>query len=117
MLQFGLVNWLDYAEYLNLGFRLTAAAGSDTPWGSTIGEVRTYVHLGDKFDVDNWFRQFKAGHTFVSNGPALEFTVDGELPGTELTRSPGTRKKSAPGPWANPASAYPPCCRSRDQPV
>ena len=93
LLQFGLANWLDYAEYLNLGFRLTAAAGSDTPWGSTIGEVRTYVHTGDKFDVDNWFRQFKAGHTFVSNGPALEFTVDGELPGTELTRSLGTRVK------------------------
>jgi hypothetical protein len=29
----------------------------------------------------------------VSNGPALEFTVDGELPGAELTRSPGARVK------------------------
>ena len=93
VLQFGMVNGLDYAEYLNLGFRLTAAAGSDIPWGSTLGEVRTYVHTGEKFDVDDWFRNFKAGHTFVSNGPALEFTVDGELPGTELTRSPGARVK------------------------
>jgi hypothetical protein len=93
VLQFGMLNRLDYAEYLNLGFRLTAAAGSDTPWGSTIGEVRTYVHTGDKFDVDNWFRAFKAGHSFVSNGPALEFTVDGELPGAELTHSPGARVK------------------------
>jgi hypothetical protein len=93
LLQFGLLNRLDYADYLNLGFRLTAAAGSDTPWGSTIGEVRTYVHIGEKFDVDDWFRNFKAGHTFVSNGPALEFTVDGELPGTELMRSPGKRVK------------------------
>ena len=93
LLQFGMVNRLDYAEYLNLGFRLTAAAGSDAPWGSTIGEVRTYVHTGPKFDVDEWFRNLKAGHTFVSNGPALEFTVDGELPGTELIRSPGARLK------------------------
>jgi hypothetical protein len=93
VLQFGMLNRLDYAEYLNLGFRLTAAAGSDTPWGSTIGEVRTYVHTGDKFDVDTWFRRFKAGNTFVSNGPALEFTVDGALPGSELTRLPGTRVK------------------------
>ncbi len=93
VLQFGMLNRLDYAEYLNLGFRLTAAAGSDTPWGSTIGEVRTYVHMEKKFDVDNWFRDFKAGRTFVSNGPALEFTVDGELPGAELTRSPGARVK------------------------
>jgi hypothetical protein len=93
VLQFGMLNRLDYAEYLNLGFRLTAAAGSDTPWGSTIGEVRTYVHTGDKFDVNNWFRAFKAGRTFVSNGPALEFTVNGELPGSELTRSAGARVK------------------------
>jgi hypothetical protein len=93
VLQFGMLNRLDYAEYLNLGFRLTAAAGSDTPWGSTIGEVRTYVHTGDKFDADTWFRRFKAGHTFVSNDPALEFAVDGALPGSELTRSPGTRVK------------------------
>ena len=70
---------------------MTAAAGSDTPWGSTIGEVRTYVHTEDKFDVDQWFRNFKAGHTFVSNGPALEFTVDGHLPGTELARASGTQ--------------------------
>lgn len=84
VLQFGLLNQVEYAEYLNLGFRLTAAAGSDTPWGSTIGEVRTYVHTGRTFDVDNWFRNFKAGHTFVSNGPALEFTVNDELPGSEL---------------------------------
>jgi hypothetical protein len=55
--------------------------------------VRTYVHTGDRFDVDDWFRNFKAGHTFVSNGPALEFTVDGKLPGSELTRSAGTRVK------------------------
>ncbi len=93
LLQFGMVNGVDYAEYLNLGFRLTAAAGSDIPWGSTMGEVRTYVHTGEKFDVDDWFRNLKAGHTFVSNGPALEFTVDGALPGTELKRAPGTRLK------------------------
>ncbi len=93
LLQFGALNRLDYADYLNLGFRLTAAAGSDTPWGSTIGEVRTFVHTGGRFDVDDWFRHFKAGHTFVSNGPALLFTVDGELPGTELKRTKGSRLK------------------------
>lgn len=92
-LQFGMVNLMDYSEYLNLGFRLTAAAGSDVPWGSTIGEVRTYVHTGEQFDVNAWFRNFKAGHTFVSNGPAIEFTVDGELPGSELVRSPGSKVK------------------------
>jgi hypothetical protein len=58
-----------------------------------MGEVRTYVHSGEKFDVDEWFRNLKAGHTFVSNGPALELTVDGALPGTELKRASGSRLK------------------------
>ncbi len=72
---------------------MTAAAGSDILWGSTLGEVRTYVHTGARFDVDAWFENFKAGHTFVSNGPALEFTVEGALPGTELTLATGSRVK------------------------
>jgi len=94
VLQFARLNRMDYADYLNLGFRLTAAAGSDTPWGSTIGEVRTYVHTGPRFDVDAWFRNFKAGRTFVSNGPALEFTVDGAMPGAELERAAGAKVKA-----------------------
>jgi hypothetical protein len=84
LLQFSRINTLDYYDYLNLGFRLSAAAGSDVPWGSTVGEVRTYVHTGEKFDVDRWFAGLKAGHTFVSNGPAIEFTVNDQLPGAEV---------------------------------
>jgi hypothetical protein len=49
------------------------------------------VHTGEKFDLDSWFSNLKAGHTFVSNGPALLFTVDDELPGSELKRAPGAR--------------------------
>ena len=41
LLQFNTINALDYYAYLNLGFRLTAAAGSDVPWGSTKGESGT----------------------------------------------------------------------------
>ena len=59
------------------------------PWGSTLGEVRTYVHRGAEFDPDRWFAGLKAGRTFGSNGPALDFTVDDSLPGTELKRNRG----------------------------
>lgn len=90
LLQFSRVNTLDYYDYLNLGFRLTAAAGSDTPWGSTLGEVRTYVHTGPNLDLDAWFEGLKQGRTFVSNGPVLEFTVDDQLPGSELKVAAGT---------------------------
>ena len=84
LLQFSRINTLDYYDYLNLGFRLAAAAGSDVPWGSTLGEVRTFVHTGDTLDLDRWFAGLEAGHTFVSNGPALDFTVNGQLPGSEI---------------------------------
>jgi hypothetical protein len=86
LLQFLKLNTLDYYDYLNLGFRITAAAGSDFPWASTIGEVRTLVYTGDKFTPGAWFSGLKAGHTFVTNGPALFFTADGKLPGEEISR-------------------------------
>jgi hypothetical protein len=84
LLQFSRINTLDYYDYLNLGFRLAGAAGSDVPWGSTIGEVRTFVHTGETLDLDRWFAGLEAGRTFVSNGPALDFTVNGQLPGAEI---------------------------------
>lgn len=84
LLQFSRINTLDYYDYLNLGFRLAAAAGSDVPWGSTLGEVRTFVHTGKTLDLDDWFAGLKAGRTFVSNGPALDFTVNGQRPGSEI---------------------------------
>jgi len=93
LLQFNTINRPDYYDYLNLGFKLTAAAGSDCPQGSTIGEVRTYVYTGAGLDVDAWFAGIKKGNTFVSNGPALFFTVDDQLPGTEITKSPGDKVK------------------------
>ncbi|MEX2512484.1 MAG: CehA/McbA family metallohydrolase [Cyclobacteriaceae bacterium] len=90
LLQFSRINTMDYYDYLNLGFRITAAAGSDIPWGSTLGEVRTFVFTGNTFSADSWFEGLKNGHTFVSNGPALFLEADGNLPGTEITHSKGT---------------------------
>jgi len=89
LLQFSKINTLDYYDYLNLGFRITAAAGSDFPWGSTIGEVRTFVYTGKDFSADTWFKGLKAGHTFVTNGPVLFFEADHNLPGSELIKTKG----------------------------
>ena len=91
LLQFLRLNTLDYYDALNLGLKITAAAGSDFPWASTIGDVRTYVYTGNDFSIDNWFKALKAGHTFVSNGPALFFEVDGKLPGTEIEKKGGAK--------------------------
>jgi hypothetical protein len=107
VLQFSLLNAIDYYDYLNLGFRLTAAAGSGTPWGSTIGEVRTYVHTGPKLDINAWYAGLKAGNTFVTNGPALDFTVDGQLPGSEIKKQPGDKVKIVARAWGHPKIGLP----------
>ena len=91
LLQFLRLNTLDYYDVLNLGFKITAAAGSDFPWASTIGDVRTFVYTGKEFSVDAWFAGLKSGHTFVSNGPALLFEVDGKLPGTEIMKTTASK--------------------------
>ena len=85
ILQFGRLGTDLYYEFLNLGYRLTASAGSDLPWGGTIGEVRVYARLGAQaFSADNWFEAFRKGRTFVSNGPMLELEVEGARPGDTL---------------------------------
>lgn len=93
LLQFLKLNTLDYYDYLNLGFRITAAAGSDFPWASTIGEVRTEAYTGKDFTPDNWFAALKAGNTFVTNGPALFMEADGLLPGSSIEKSKGENVK------------------------
>ena len=88
----------NYYHFLDLGYKLTATAGSDFPWcgngpafgteapswNSRIGDVRFYTHLEGEFRYDSWKENLKAGHTFASSGPMLQFTVNGQLPGDEL---------------------------------
>lgn len=102
LLQFLRLNTIDYYDVLNLGFHITAAAGSDFPWASTIGDVRTFVYTGKEFDPDAWFAGLKSGHTFVSNGPALFLEADGKLPGTEITSTGGSEAKLKVRAISNP---------------
>lgn len=83
-LQFGRSGAAEYFRYLDLGFQFGLAAGSDTPWGSTMGEVRTYVRVAGGLDPDRWFEGLKRGRSFVTNGPAIELTADQAGPGDHL---------------------------------
>lgn len=70
---------------LNCGFRLSASAGTDCflnriP-GRLPGEDRVYVKVEGTFDYPRWIRALRAGRTFVTNGPMLEFSVEDQLPG------------------------------------
>lgn len=84
ILQFRRLGLEDFYDFLNLGYKLTASAGSDLPWGNTIGEVRVYAYTGAKFSADAWFDAMKEGRTFVTNGPMLTLMVDRAMPGEEL---------------------------------
>jgi hypothetical protein len=78
-----------YYEFLNMGFPLTASAGSDVPWGNSIGTSRVYAYTGERFSPESWFAALKAGHTFVTTGAMLEFTVNGKIAGSEIEAKPG----------------------------
>ena len=80
-----------FYEFLNLGFRLAATAGSDVPYSNTIGTSRVYAYTGRSFTADAWFAAIKAGRTFVTAGPMLELTVNGQVPGAEIHAQPGDK--------------------------
>jgi hypothetical protein len=88
--EFGSVKPDLYYEFLNLGFRIAAAGGSDAPWGGTAGDARTYVYTGSsRFSPDAWLAGLRQGRTFVTTGPLLDFTVEGRLPGDEIQARKG----------------------------
>src|SRR5262249_54125490 len=53
---------------------------------------RTYVTLpaDQEFTYENWCRALRAGNTFLSGGPILRFSVEGQPPGSTLRIASGT---------------------------
>src|SRR5258706_11297494 len=49
-----------------------------------VGVERVYVKTGGPPDHAAWLRGIKSGRTFATNGPLLEFSHDGRVPGDEL---------------------------------
>ena len=76
-------------EFLNLGYKIAPAAGSDTPYGARIGDVRNYVNIGNSPSADHWFAGLSAAHTFVTNGPVLSFELNGFNMGDEVSLAGG----------------------------
>ena len=98
-----------FYDFLNLGFKMTASAGTDTPYGGVVGNVRLYAYCGTNqpFTPDLWFDAMKRGRTFVTSGSMLDFTIEGARPGDEISvtnnrplavkiRAEGLRGGSAP---------------------
>lgn len=100
-----------YYDFLNLGFKVTASAGSDVPWGGSVGEVRVYAYTGKrKLNVDDWFEAVRRGRTFVTNGIMLDLSVDGALPGDELRIADADARRPLPvrvRAWGHPERGVP----------
>jgi len=112
---FGLVDFIEVLQggrlvtdtwypFLNLGFKVNPAAGSDYPYfgPSLPGVERYYVKLPGPFDADAWYAAFRSGRVFVTNGPLLEFTINGAEMGQELRVPRGTRLDIAGTAQLNP---------------
>ncbi|NLI00470.1 MAG: CehA/McbA family metallohydrolase [Chthonomonadales bacterium] len=85
----------DWYRYLNNGYFVAAVGGTDKMSATTaVGAVRTYAKLpeGRPFTYDTWKEAIRAGNTFATYGPLLEFSVEGKPPGTrmKLGRAGGT---------------------------
>ncbi len=92
----GVQRWFDF---LNLGFRLTAMAGSDVPWGGTVGNTRVYAYTGLPFSPEAWLEAVRQGRTFVTTGPMLQFGVDKGLSGSLLRLDRGQRIQVSARTW------------------
>ena len=82
---------------LNCGFQLPATAGTDTfmNFGGTgifsnpPAVNRVFVQLDGPFTTEAWCEGVRAGRTFVTNGPMLRLTVDGQPVGSRIEARPG----------------------------
>jgi hypothetical protein len=80
----------DWYRYLNCGYLIPAVGGTDKMSADTaVGTVRTYAHLApdEPFTYQAWMEAVRRGETFVSYGPLLDLTVDGQPMGSRLKMS------------------------------
>lgn len=78
---------LEYYRYLNGGYRLPLAGGTDKMDSSVpVGLYRTYAYIppDEEFNYDNWCKALRSGNTFLSGGPLLQFTVEGQPIGSTV---------------------------------
>jgi len=78
---------LEYYRYLNGGYRLPLAGGTDKMDSAVpVGLYRTYAHIpsDQQFTYDSWCRALRSGNTFLSGGPLLRFEVDGQPIGSSV---------------------------------
>jgi hypothetical protein len=83
-----------YYHLLNCGLRIPPSAGSASGvLPNPVGYNRVYVHVGKELTWEKWWEGLRAGRSFVTNGPILRVTAEGELPGHVFTAGDGKEVK------------------------
>ena len=82
-----------YAVWNN-DIRITAVGGEDAisslHWTPLLGAMRTYVGTANgSRTMEGWFQGLEDGRAFVTNGPLVELTVNGGIPGSEIALPAG----------------------------
>lgn len=76
---------------LNLGVPLAASAGTDVMLDyhrtMAVGTTRVYVRVPGPFRLGPYLEALRAGRSFVSTGPMLDFRLGGERPGGVTQRA------------------------------
>jgi hypothetical protein len=82
----------DWYRYLNCGYLVPAVGGTDKMWaGVAVGTVRTYARTDPQqpFTYAAWMDAVKRAETFVTYGPLIEFSVDGQAAGSRIRLGSG----------------------------
>ncbi|MCB9770819.1 MAG: CehA/McbA family metallohydrolase [Candidatus Omnitrophica bacterium] len=90
-LSFSYYGHSEYYRYLNCGYKLPLVGGTDKMDSQTpVGMFRTYVYVpeDEEFNYDNWIKNLRLGRTFISSGPLISFTVEGEPIGSTIDLPP-----------------------------
>lgn len=79
---------------LNCGFRIVPGAGTDvfTNWrgiNRIPGSSRQYVEVGSNFTWDRWVQRYREGRVFVTNGPLMTITANGQGMGSVVNAPAG----------------------------
>ena len=76
---------------LNCGLKCPISAGTDASLNSKTAAIpggsRVYVRTDGELTYESWLQNLKRGRTFATNGPLVEFRVDGKQPGEDLRLS------------------------------
>jgi TolB protein len=85
---------------LNCGYRLPAGAGTDAMANfaslrGPVGMNRVYVRSGAPLEQRRLLDSLKAGRSFATNGPLLEFSIENRGVGQELALPAGSHEVAA----------------------